>query len=217
MDKKRLLVGVVLFGSLWGLSEVVLGSYLRDSSLPAGAIMTGIFAVGLMMMTRVLYRQPGMQLGMGLVAGGLRLFNPFVGCFICSAIAIMAEGAFFELIWYRMSRDLNELHKPTMSISMGVISAYTLYVLGFIVTQVLTPLLSSAGFHFENLVMFLPQILSKGLFAALLGGITVPVTLLLKNVDVSHVADKIYYTASLSVSALCWVAVVLNTFLMLSA
>ncbi|HEC81005.1 MAG TPA: hypothetical protein ENI42_01065 [Thermoplasmatales archaeon] len=212
MDRKRLLVGVVLFGSLWGFSEVVVGSYLRDSTgLPSGAIMTGVFAVGLMMITRLLYKQPGMQLGMGLVAGGLRLFNPFVGCFICSAIAIMAEGAVFELIWYYMSRDLSELHKPIFSVSMGVISAYTLYVSGFIVTQILTPLFSSAGFHVENLLMFLPQILSRGLPAALLGGAVVPIVLLLKNVDVSRIADKVYYPTSLFVSALCWLTVTLNT------
>ncbi|HEC81612.1 MAG TPA: hypothetical protein ENI42_04215, partial [Thermoplasmatales archaeon] len=144
MDKKRLLAGIILFGSLWGFSECIIGSSLRDVALPAGAIMTGVFAVGLMAAIRILYKQPGMQLGMGLVAGGLRLFNPFVGCFICSAIAIMAEGAIFELIWHHLSKDLSELRKPTFSISMGIISAYTLYVGGFIVTQILTPLFSSA-------------------------------------------------------------------------
>ncbi|HID25212.1 MAG TPA: hypothetical protein EYP23_01930 [Thermoplasmata archaeon] len=212
MDKKRLLSGVILFGSLWGFSECIIGSYLRDIGLPAGAIMTGVFAVGLMTVTRILYKKPGMQLGMGLVAGGLRLFNPFVGCFICSAVAIMAEGAFFELIWHYMSRDLSELRKPTLSVSMGIISAYTLYVCGFIVTQILTPLFSSAGFHLENLLVFLPQILSRGLPAALLGGAMVPAALLLRDIDLTHVPDRGYYTASVSVVVLCWVAVILNVF-----
>ena len=212
MDKRRLLAGIILFGSLWGFSECIIGSSLRDAALPAGAIMTGVFAVGLMTATRILYKQPGMQLGMGLVAGGLRLFNPFVGCFICSAIAIMAEGAFFELIWYYISRDVSELRKPTFSISMGIISAYTLYVGGFIVTQILTPLFSSAGFYLENLLMFLPQILSRGLLAALIGGAVVPTVLLLKNIDVTLIADKKYYTTSASIAALCWIVVILNTF-----
>ena len=67
--------------------------------------MTGVFAIGLMTLSRTTFRQPGMQTGIGLVAGALRFFNPFGGCFICSAIAIMAEGLLFDLIWTGFSLD----------------------------------------------------------------------------------------------------------------
>ena len=114
MEKMKLLAGILVFGSLWGFSECIVGSVLRDANLPAGAIMTAVFAVGFMTMSRMLYRQRGMQLGMGLVAGTLRLFNPFGGCFICSAIAIMAEGMIFELVWCRLSLDLRDLKTPIL-------------------------------------------------------------------------------------------------------
>ena len=210
MNKMKLIFGVILFGSLWGFSETILGTYLHNTDLPAGSIMTGVFAVGLMAMSRVLYKQKGMQLGMGLVAGTLRLFNPCGTCFICSAIAIMAEGVIFEIIWYKLSLNLTELKKTTMSVSMGIITSYGCFVGGYIVTQILTPLSQSAGFHIDNLIAFIPQIFARGLLAALTGGVVLPATLLLKKIDINNIKDKVYYPITATVSAICWVIVILN-------
>ncbi len=214
----KLIAGILVFGSLWGFSECIIGSALHDAGLPAGAIMTGLFAVVLMMMSRMLYKQRGMQIGMGIVAGTLRLFSPFggnVGYFICSAIAIMAEGMIFELIWYNMSLDLNELKPLKISSSMGIVTAYCCYVGGYIVTQILTPVLSSAGFHIVNLIVFIPQMLATGLLAALIGGVVVPVILLLKKLDIT-VKDRLYYPTTIGVSILCWFIVIANTILISS-
>lgn len=210
MEKMKLFAGILVFGSLWGFAECIIGPMVDDAGFPSGILMTSIFAVGFMMLSRMLYRQRGMQLGMGLVAGTLRLFNPFGGCVICSGIAIMAEGILFELIWYGMSLDLKELKTHTMKISMGIISTYCCYVGGYIITQVLTPLLSSAGFHLSNLIAFMPQILSSGLSAALIGGITVPLILVLKNIDINRFKDRVYYPTTAAVSILCWTIVIAN-------
>lgn len=210
----KLVAAVLVFGSLWGFSECIIGSMLRDANLPAGALMTGIFALGFMTFSRVSFRQPGMQAGMGLVAGALRIFNPFGGCFLCSAIAIMAEGMLFDLLWTGFSLD----QKKTLSImdqaSIGITASYIVYIGGYFVTQVLTPVFSSAGFYLENLVAFIPQILASGLLAALLGVITVPIVLLVTKLDVS-VKDTLYYPATIGVSALCWIIVITNSIVIL--
>jgi hypothetical protein len=214
MKNMKLVAAVLVFGSLWGFSECIIGSMLRDANLPAGALMTGIFALGFMTFSRVSFRQPGMQAGMGLVAGALRIFNPFGGCFLCSAIAIMAEGMLFDLLWTGFSLD----QKKTLSImdqaSIGITASYIVYIGGYFVTQVLTPVFSSAGFYLENLVAFIPQILASGLLAALLGGITVPIVLLVTKLDVS-VKDTLYYPATIGVSALCWIIVITNSIVIL--
>jgi len=209
MDKMRLFTGILLFGSLWGFSECIIGSMLNDAGLPAGAIMTGIFAVTLLVTSRLLYRKPGMQLGMGLVAGALRLFNPFVGCHLCSALAIMAEGAIFELIWYKISFDLEELKTLTMQISMGILTAYLVYTGGYILTQILTPVISGPGFYLENLIVLMPNILADGLLPALVGGAVLPATLLVKNLDIS-IKDCLYYPTAIGLSAFCWLFIVGN-------
>ena len=103
MNKLRFIAAVLVFGSLWGFSEVLIGTSISDLGLPSGAIMTGFFALTFLVMSRMTFRQPGMQAGMGLVAGSLRMFNPFMGCHLCSAIAIAAEAIIFEIVWYKIS------------------------------------------------------------------------------------------------------------------
>jgi len=212
MIHKKFIAAIIIFGSLWGFAECIIGSLLRDVNLPAGAIMTGIFAVGLMTLSRTSFRQPGMQAGIGLVAGALRLFNPFGGCFICSAIAIIAEGLLFDLIWTSFSLDLRKHQSLTIQASLGITSAYLVYVGGYIVTQILTPVFSSAGFYLENLLVFIPQILASGLLAALIGVGIVPLVFTLKNLDIT-LQDRLYYPITIGVSVLCWIIVITNTIL----
>ena len=212
MNKIKLLAGILLFGSLWGFSEVIIGSALNDIGLPSGAIMTGFFAITFLVISRMIYRQPGMQIGIGLIAGALRIFNPFVGCHLCSGIAIMAEGVIFEIIWYKITLDFSELKTVIMQSSMGIISAYFIYIGGYIVTQILTPIASGANFYVENLIVFIPRILSSGFIAALIGGAVLPVTLLAKRLDLT-IKDRLYYPITIGLSVLCWFAVVGNWFL----
>ena len=211
MKKLKLFAGILVFGSLWGFSEVIIGSALQDAGLPIGAIMTGFFVITFLVLSRMIYRQPGMQFGMGLVAGILRIFNPFVGCHLCSAIAIVAEGAIFEIIWYKISFDFSELKNVIMQSSMGIISAYTIYIGGYIVTQIITPIASGATFYLENLIVFLPRIFSSGLIAAVIGGFVLPTILLSRNIDI-RIKDRLYYPIAFGLSLLCWFVVIGNWF-----
>ncbi len=216
MDKKKFVVGMIVFGSLWGFSECIIGPAMSDGGFPSGAIMGGLFAVGLMVLSRSMFRQPGMQLGMGLIAGCMRMFNPFGSCIVCSAIAIAAEAALFELIWSMISKDLHESKNPVMMVSLGVISGYGVFVGGYITTQILTPLVSSSSFYLENLIAFLPQILARGTLAAVLGAVAVPVALSAKLPDAVKMKDRLYYPTALAISVVCWVSIIGNM-LMLSA
>ena len=202
----KLFAGILVFGSIWGFSEIIIGSMLKDAGLPYGAIMTGFFVLTFLVLSRMFYKQPGMQLGMGVVAGALRLFNPFAGCHLCSAIAIMAEGAIFELIWYSFSIDFDKLRSITNQVSMGVVTAYLVYIGGYIITQILTPIVSGVGFYAQNLVVFLPRILASGLLTALIGAIVIPVVLQISKLDFK-IKDSLYYPTTFGVSAFCWIVV----------
>ena len=212
MKNLKLLAGMLLFSSLWGFSEIIIGSSIHDLGLPSGAIMTGGFALFFLVFSRLIFRQPGMQFGMAMIAGGLRIFNPFVGCHLCSAIAIMAEGAIFELIWYKISFDFKELKTIIMQGSMGIISAYLIYIGGYFVTQIITPIAAGANFYVENLIVFIPNILASGLIAAVIGGFILPITLLTNKIDI-RLKDKIYYPTTIGVSILCWLIVISNWYL----
>jgi hypothetical protein len=203
----KLFAGILLFGSLWGFTEIIFGSVLKDAGLPYGSIMTGVFVLIFLIFSRLIYRQPGMQLGMGLVAGSLRMFNPFVGCHLCSALAIMAEGAIFEIIWYSFSFDFDNMKNITNKVSMGIVTAYTIYVGGYVVTQILTPIVSGVGFYVENLIVFLPRILASGLLPGLIGAFVFPIVLQLSKLDLK-IKDTLYYPTTFGVSAFCWIVVV---------
>jgi hypothetical protein len=211
MDKRKLFAGILVFGSLWGFAENVIGALLRDVNLPAGAILTGVFAFGLMAASRMFYKMRGMQLGMGLVAGAMRLFNPFGGCHLCSAIAIMAEGLLFEIIWYGVPLVDDAFSGLTNKVSLGIVTSYGIYVLGYLVTQILTPVFSAAGLYLQNVVVFIPQMLASGLLAAVIGGVISPVLFFLRDMDISAVRNKVYYPLTIAVSAVCWLIVVANS------
>ena len=212
MNKMRLLAAILVFGSLWGFSEVLIGSSISDLGLPSGAIMTGFFALTFLVLSRMTFRQPGMQLGMGVVAGGLRMFNPFMGCHLCSAIAITAEAIIFEIIWYSISMDSEYMKKPLMQASIGVITGFSIYVGGYITTQILTPIAAGATFYIENLIVFMPKILAGGLIPSIAAGVLLPIIILSKKIDIT-IKDKLYYPITLGITILCWFIVLGNWFL----
>jgi hypothetical protein len=207
MKKGKIFAGTLLLGSVWGFAEIVIGDLLRQFDLPAGAILTGVFALGLMLLSRITFKTRGMQLGMGLVAGLLRLFNPITASHICSAIAIMAEGLIFEILYPLLTPAEDEEFPLALQVSSGVVLSYGVYVTGYIVSQILTAALSTAGFHLANLFPYLPVIFSSGLLAAVIGGVVAPIVIRLRNADVRKISNAIYYPLSLAVSAACWAAV----------
>jgi len=207
MKKGRIFASTLLFGSLWGFAEIVLGDLLRNAELPAGAILSGVFALGLMLLSRMMFTARGMQFGMALVAGLLRLFNPITASHICSAIAIMAEGLIFELLYPLLIPAADEKSTLVLRVSSGVILSYTIYVTGYIISQILTAALSTAGFHLADLLPYLPVIFGSGLLAAVIGGVVAPLVALLRNVRVEKVENAVFYPISLIGSALCWLAV----------
>lgn len=210
---RRELAGILLFGSLWGMLECILGDFLRDQNLPAGAIMTGLVAVAMMSYTRIVFRKRGMQLSMSMVAGLLRLTNPFTGCLICSAISIVSEGIIFEAIWYKLF-DLREFRRPATIASMGMITSYLCYIGGFLVTQVLTPIVSSVAFNPNDLVAFLPQILARGLPAGILGIFSILAIDRVRSYDISKLKSRFYYPVTISLAVVCWILTIANSLLM---
>lgn len=214
-NNMRIFALIIFFGSIWGFSEIFLGSFLADQELPYGIIMTGFFAMIFLTISRIMYNQKGMQIGIGITAGALKYFNPFVGCNVCSAIAIMAEGLLFELIWnYFINYDISKLKSLKIKISFGIFISYSVYILGYMTTQILTPLIYS-NFYIENLISFMPQIFSKGLYAGIIGGLSIPIAFSLSNIKLSF-RDKIYYPTTIGISSICWIIVIVNWYIFIS-
>ena len=147
-----------------------------------------------------------------MIAGILRFFAPVGSVVICSAIAIMAEGVVFEIIMSRpqFTQGSRFMKEPRSLVYLGIILGYTIFVTGYITTLVLTPVLGSESGSLLDVVSALPLVLGRGFFAALLGGVSMPLAALAPqlDIDIARVKKELYYTISTATSAFCWLAIV---------
>ena len=79
LGKQRILIhiiiGILVFGSIWGFFEATLGGFLNMIIFPnKGAIMSGI-GVAIMGTALAIYKKPGMLPGIGIVAASFKLLN----------------------------------------------------------------------------------------------------------------------------------------------
>ena len=198
---RKALMGLVLFGSVWALIECSLGDWLHHYHL---SMITASIAIILMVLTRYLYKQPGMQLGMAAIAALLRQFNPIGGCLMCASIAILMEGLAFELIWLI---PWGKYQSMTMKVSKGIISFYTICAAGYISTHILTPLLM-ARFYISDLISTIPRVLASSTIAGIIGAFAMPAVYAIVEYMPTKIENKLYYGAASALSLICWLAVV---------
>jgi hypothetical protein len=101
----RIIIGILVFGSIWGLLEATLGGFLNLIIFPnKGAIMGGM-GMAVMGVALALYRKPAMLPGIGIVAASFKwlnswlLFVPVSAVHIINpAMAIFLESLAFSLV-----------------------------------------------------------------------------------------------------------------------
>jgi len=94
-DFTHLVIGMLVFGALWGMSEVALGGILGTIGFPYRAgLLTGI-GMGILALAYAIYRNATMLLGIGLVAAAVNLLGvPILHLTImCKANSLIAIGA----------------------------------------------------------------------------------------------------------------------------
>jgi hypothetical protein len=113
----RIIIGILVFGSIWGLLEATLGGFLNMIIFPnKGAIMGGI-GMAIMGTALALYRKPAMLPGIGIVAASFKWLNSWLLFVPASAIhiinpamAIFLESLAFSLVvtffMYRIDKNV---------------------------------------------------------------------------------------------------------------
>lgn len=94
----HILVGILVFGSIWGLLEATLGGFLHLILFPnKGAIMAGI-GVAIMASALAIYKKPAMPLGIGVVAASFKLLDVWLFALPVGSIHIInpAMAIIFE-------------------------------------------------------------------------------------------------------------------------
>lgn len=132
------IIGIVLFGSVWGLLEATLGGFLHLIHFTyTGAIMGGI-AISIMATFVVIYRRPRLVFGIGVIAAlfkplsaviyGQPVFSPFV---VNPASSILLEALAFSLVVSLLFKGFESSIKARIvaGISAGYLSAILYAVL----------------------------------------------------------------------------------------
>lgn len=218
-ERAMIFAGVILLGSIWGLLECTIGALKWEVAgvyVSMGAVMAGLFGLGIMILAKRIFNFTGAAFAVALVAGALRFIAPVGSCVICSAIAIGVEGLIFEMIVSRkmfMGNLWGKKDFRTLAF-LGVISGFTVFTVGYITTQILTPVFTGGTLVIMDVVDILPLIIGRAFYAAILGGISVPVIALYDNLhlDVNKWNRGAYFAGSTAISMACWVLVIFVLF-----
>ncbi|MGQ9734234.1 MAG: hypothetical protein ACUVQU_04195 [Candidatus Bipolaricaulia bacterium] len=221
-DLLDLAVGVILFGSLWGLLEATLGGLLHALKLPyTGAIMANLgFAV--MAAAVAVYKRSTLPAGIGLVAASFKLLDvlifslsPLARAVVNPAMAIILEALAFQgvvsLLWRPYQR--RELARAGtglagMYLSYVGIALVFFYILGRGPKDVTDPL-GLVGFAIQD-----------GTIAALAGLIAAPLghrfgeLLRARKERLAARNPRLLYRGALVLTAACWLAAALSLLLM---
>jgi hypothetical protein len=94
-------------------------------------------------------------------------------------------------------------------IPIGIITAYAIYISGYIFTQIFTPILTTGIFNPGDFSTVLPLIFGRGFFAAVFGAVALPLAMLYGStvLDAAKARVPNHYVASAVISAWCWLIV----------
>jgi hypothetical protein len=210
----RVIIGILVFGSIWGLVEATLGGALHFVHfLPflKGAIPGGI-GMAIMATFVVMYRRPKLVFSLAVIAAlfkplsaviyGQPIFAPFV---VNPASAILLEGLAFSLVVSLLYRGFESSIKTR--IGAGVAAGY----LSIILYGVLASAAGMGIWASWGLAERVSSVLANGTGLAIVGtlllllGHLVSMRLRPKFWQFSDLKPKAFYASTIGITAFCWI------------
>lgn len=206
------LIGVVVFGSIWGVLEATLGGALHLIHFPyKGAIMGGI-GMSIMATFVATNRRPSLVIGVGFVAAFIKplsaliygepLFAPFV---VNPATAIILEGLAFGLVTYFLFRGFERSVKVRAGV--GLLVGYLSMTLWGAVASIM----GVGNWAFMELQEKVTYGLVNGTALAIVGVLLLPLGYMVgtklrpKLVQLRSIRPKIFYGSSAAATVSCWI------------
>ena len=158
---------LLLFGSLWGIGEVIAGGVLYRDTVPYASVWLTAWALFVLAVGRGVLNKPGSSTVIGAVAVIFKLVN--TGPFFCHLLGIFILGLAFDIVSTLLMK--NERKISYRSSFSGAVSAYGGYAL---FALVVTYIVRYEYWTVEGLAKVLHHIFVSGSFAALMAIIVVP-------------------------------------------
>ena len=206
-----LVIGILVFGSIWGFFEATLGGFLNLIVFPnKGAIMGGI-GMAIMGVALAIYRKPSMLPCIGIVAASFKLLNvwflfvPISAVYIINpAMAIFMESLAFSLVVAFV------MHRMEKNVYVGVWAAFlagliSVTIYGYFNVYIMhAPLFERMGVN--SIAEF---IANMGVVQAVFFGVLAPLgyvagkKLAASTLSVS-IGRPLYYASSAAIICFCW-------------
>jgi len=117
--KKDFLLGILFFGSLWGVSEAGLGGFLYGNKIDYASVPLTVIAFAILTIAKLYLPQRGSAIFIGSVAMCYKFLNtPFFGCHL---LAIFLLGVSYDLVF-----DFFKIKSRALS---GAVASYVGYIL----------------------------------------------------------------------------------------
>lgn len=130
-DKRKILLAIVLFGSVWGGLEALVSAASQDISyvMPRSVILAFV-AIVMLTSARLLLPKPGTTLAVGLVAAGFKLLS-LPDLLACQIAAVIGQAAILEIV-FGLAKNRNWLNRPALlAVTMAVASYVNSITFGF--------------------------------------------------------------------------------------
>ena len=111
----HLLIGILVFGSIWGFMEATLGGFLNMIIFPNKGAIMGAIGTSIMALALGIYKKPSMLPGIGIVAASFKLLNVWLLFVPIStvnvinpAMAIILESLAFSLAVVLLNKQIEK-------------------------------------------------------------------------------------------------------------
>lgn len=211
----RVVIGILVFGSIWGLVEATLGGALHLIHFTYKGAITGGIGMSIMATFVVMYRRPKLVFFIAAIAAmfkllsaviyGQPIFTPFV---VNPASAILLEGLAFSLVASLLFKGFESSIKAR--IGAGVAAGYLSIILyGVIASAAGMGIWASWG-----LAERASSVLANGTGLAIVGtcllllGHLVSMRLRPKFWQFSDLKPRAFYASTIAITAFCWIGAV---------
>jgi hypothetical protein len=211
-DILRVVIGILVFGSVWGLIEATLGGALHLIHFTYKGAITGGIGMSIMAVFVVMYRQPKLAFLLAVIAAlfkplsaiiyGQPIFAPFV---YNPASAILLEGLAFSLVVSLLFKGFESSIK--MRIGTGVAAGY----LSIILFGVLASAVGMGNWATWGLAERVSSVLANGTGLAIVGtgllllGHLVSAKLRPNFWQLMTTRPRAFYGSTIAITAFCWI------------
>ncbi len=162
--QKKLILGIILFGSIWGGLEALGIDIMRKVGFHSSSPILALLGILILATARMVIRKPGSTLAIGVIAAGIKLLG-LSQIFFCQIFAVVAQAAVFDLA-FSLAEKKDWLSRPVHLGLVGFVGSYVNYTV-FSLSQAYV--FANPYWAERGLSGLFGWVLKEGSFAALLG------------------------------------------------